>query len=88
MLALETGWTPDVISGETGVVTDAFRRACHWVIYSRAMRGVLDSVDGIVHASDQAVSPLERAKLGSARIKAAADAAEYRAMLYPVDDDG
>lgn len=38
MLALRTGWTPDVIGGDApnGLSLD-LRQACHWALYAEAM---------------------------------------------------
>lgn len=35
MLALETGWTPDVLAA----LPLAFKRKCHWALYARAIAG-------------------------------------------------
>jgi hypothetical protein len=72
MLALRTGWTPDVIAELPG----AFRAGCHWALYAQTIAGPegLPSTD---------LPPGTRAtpELQSRRV----EVSRLRTMLYPED---
>jgi hypothetical protein len=76
ILALETGWTPDVLAD----MPAGFRRACHWALYARAIAGP-DGLQEPQHpgrgASPQASTAYARAKV---LIK------QIRDNLYPEGD--
>lgn len=76
MLALATGWTPDVI----GDLPDAFRRACHWVLYVRAR--VPRGIPPIPKAS-RGMSTADRAEIARLSV----DIAELRRDLFPAEED-
>lgn len=77
MLALETGWTPDVIAD----LPLPFRLACHWAIYARVVSGP----EGLPNTEvDRSAPPAVRI----AAMKQAAATAELRKILFPEDDDG
>lgn len=77
MLALATGWTPEVI----GQVSDRFRRACHWAIYARTIAGP----KGLPSIEIPANAPMEqRLAIQSVR----ADVLRLRSHLFPEDGDG
>jgi hypothetical protein len=74
MLALDTGWTPDVLSA----MPASFRAACHWALYARAIAGPEGIPSGEVpQGATPAVltAALELRKL----------AAELRGLLFPED---
>lgn len=77
MLALETGWTPDVLAA----LPLRFRAACHWVLYTRALVGPEGLPDTTVpiHADPQ---------VKAAAIKLRQNVEAIRAILFPEDSDG
>lgn len=87
MLALETGWTPDVIAGDTGVVSDEFRRACHWVIYAREMDKVIDSLDETLAIDEGDLTPTGKAQIVGLKLRAQENRALYHETLFPADED-
>lgn len=74
MLAVETGWTPDVLAS----LPAAFRDACHWLLYARALSGP-DGLPDTEIPSGLAVS--ERI----AHLKQNAGVLRIRSILYPED---
>jgi hypothetical protein len=76
MLALEAGWTPDVLAQ----LPQAFRAACHWVIYSRALAGPegFPNTDVPLHAPPEA-------KMAALKVRQTVD--QHRALLFPPGDD-
>lgn len=77
ILALETGWTPDVL----GEISLRFKRSCHWALYGRAIAGT----EGLNVPSPSTGGSPEQ-KLALARASVQAD--RLRKVLYPEDDDG
>lgn len=77
MLALRTGWTPDVLA-DVGV---RFRRACHWALYARVLSGPngLPSTD-IPAGADISVK--------SQAMQRNAALIPLRGHLFPEDTDG
>lgn len=76
ILALETGWTPDVLTE----LPAAFRAACHWVLYGRAIAGP----EGLPVVQIPAGAP------AAARTEAARQSvhvAQLRTLLYPEGPD-
>lgn len=75
MLALSTGWTPDVLADMPAV----FRAACHWALYARAIVGPEGIPSGEV---PQGATPdVLRAALELRQV-----AADLRTLLYPEGD--
>lgn len=90
MLALRTGWTPDVIGGDApGGVTDSFRRACHWALFAESLTPVLDQVREAAAADPSGGDPKEFARLSRARLDAqkAKAAIEAELDIAGVDED-
>lgn len=77
MLALATGWTPDVIAD----LPAAFRDGCHWAMYAQAVAGPegLPSVDIPSH-----LPMAQKVELQKARV----EILKLRDTLYPEDTDG
>jgi hypothetical protein len=75
MLALETGWTPDVL----GDLPRRFKAACHWALFARTMVGP----DGLpsLPPAEPGLTPEQRMQ----RAKASASIAKSRLQLYPED---
>lgn len=77
MLALATGWTPDIITD----LAVRFRAACHWALYVGAIAGP----EGLPQVTvPRGVPPEQRL----AAAKAIAELARLRSDLYPEDEDG
>lgn len=75
MLALETGWTPDVLAE----IPTPFREACHWTLYARALAGP----EGLPSTEvPRGASP--DARLAAARLSVSL--ANLREELYPEGD--
>lgn len=74
ILALETGWTPDVLVDLPG----QFRRASHWTLYARTLVGD----DGLQEIDVAAVSREHKAEAA----RAAMANADVRKHLFPEDD--
>lgn len=72
MLAVATGWTPDVLAD----LPLDFRSACHWTLYVKALVGDEGLPDLTV---PQGASPAQRLEIGKAR----AAQARLRKVLYP-----
>jgi hypothetical protein len=74
MLALETGWTPDVIA----TLSARFRAACHWWLYVRTLlpEGFpeMPSLNGM--------SPMQKADVAKQRIQLA----KLRTVVFPADE--
>ena len=76
MLALATGWTPDVLADLPG----PFRRACHWALFTRTIVGS----DGLIEPERPAVgSSLEARKTYGEQMR---DIARIRKTLFPEDE--
>jgi hypothetical protein len=77
MLALRTGWTPDVLAE----LPDAFRAGCHWALYAEAVCGP----DGLPSVDIPASAPYaQKVELQKARV----EIVKLRDSLYPEDADG
>jgi hypothetical protein len=76
MLALDTGWTPDMLAE----MPASFREACHWTLYGRALVGPEGLPSG-----DVPVSAPPDVKLAALRVRK--ETAAIRAVLYPEDAD-
>lgn len=85
MLAIRTGWTPDVIAGETGTVSNEFREAAHWALYAEAMSPLLDELSSIRTLSMENVSLKDKARIAGLKLSAARDEELYRSYLFPED---
>lgn len=72
MLALRTGWTPDVIA-ELPV---AFRAGCHWALYAGTIAGPEGLPFTEVAPGTKATPELQRTRV---------EVAKMRALLYPED---
>lgn len=77
MLALRTGWTPDVLSD----LPLRFRAACHWALYARTLVGP----DGLPSTEIPQGAP-NAVKLEAMQRNAAM--LPLRKALFPEDDDG
>ena len=77
MLALETGWTPDVLAD----LPLPFKRKCHWVLFARTVSGP----DGLPSTDIPSGLPYA-AKLEMQ--KQIIPALKMRALLYPEDTNG
>lgn len=75
ILALETGWTPDVL----GALPLRFKRACHWALYARTMAGP----EGFPNTDIPLNAPPE-AKIAALKVRKVVD--EHRAILFPEGD--
>lgn len=75
MLALATGWTPDVLAA----LPTRFRRACHWLLYARTIAGP-DGFPATEAAPGTRMTPDLQAKRVAVM--------HLRTLLYPEDDDG
>lgn len=77
MLALRTGWTPDVLAD----LPLRFRSAAHWAMYARVLSGPngLPSTD-IPQDTDNATK--------AAAMRRNAALMPLRKALFPEDDDG
>lgn len=75
MLALETGWTPEVI----GSVPDGFRRALHWALFVRAIVGD----EGLPSTELPRGAPVEAR---TAAAKLAVSVAKTRTLIYPEEN--
>jgi len=80
MLALATGWTPDVVAGETGQVSAAFREAAHWTLYVQAIVGP----EGLPRADEPQKVTEQSAR--AARLQLRALLATIHKLLYPEDE--
>lgn len=76
ILALRTGWTPDVI----GSLSAVFRAACHWALYVHAIVGDEGLED--IPTPPAGSAPELRLAVGKAR----ADRARLADILYPADE--
>lgn len=76
ILALETGWTPDVI----GTIPVAFRAACHWALFVRSIVGA----DGLPNPTIPAGAPATE-RLNVMRLQVAMS--QLRDSLFPEDED-
>lgn len=72
MLALSTGWTPDVLADMPAV----FRAACHWVLYVRAIVGP----EGLPSTEVPRSASLE---VRQAAARQSVHVANLRTLLYP-----
>jgi len=78
MVALEAGWTPDMLAAG---MPDRFRRAAHWVVYVRALIGEGLSIPPV----PEGAPPTQRIAFAKASVKAD----EIRRHIFPEgDDDG
>ena len=77
MLALATGWTPDVLVE----LPLRFRAACHWMLYARTIIGD----EGLNVPSPGAFSDPAQKQHAA---KNAMIAKQIREALFPEDDDG
>ncbi len=75
MLALATGWTPDVLAD----LPERFRRACHWALYAQAVVGP----EGLPTITVPHGAPLEE-RARALRAMAAID--QVRRGLFPDGD--
>jgi hypothetical protein len=75
MLALQTGWTSDVI----GTLGPRFAAMCRWVLYARAVAGPegFPNTDVPIHAPPEA-------KIAALKVRQAVD--ELRVLLFPEGD--
>lgn len=76
MLALATGWTPDVLAE----LPLPFRAACHWALYAQAICGP----EGFPDTTPP--SPGADPKVRLAIAKQGIAIREHRALLFPDDD--
>jgi hypothetical protein len=77
MLALRTGWTPDVLAE----LPDAFRSGCHWALYAQAVAGD----EGLPSTDIPASAPMSaRLEMQKTRV----EVMKLRDALYPEDTDG
>lgn len=74
MLALATGWTPEVI----GSVPEGFRRALHWALFVQAIVGT----EGFPSTEVGPSAPRE-ARIAAAKL--AVELTKTRALIYPED---
>lgn len=89
MLAVATGWTQRVISGETGEVSDDFRRASHWALYAGRVGPLLIDAETFAASPEpHGMKPNDRASFARARLDSRERAAFMRTALFPEDDDG
>lgn len=74
MVALRTGWTPDVLAE----LPLAFRRACHWAIYAESIVGNegLQQVQ-IPHGAPPLVRAKAQAQVGALL--------QLRSIIFPDD---
>ena len=81
MLALATGWTQSVIGGDTGEVSDDFRRACHWALFVKALVG-----DGLpqIDRPGRGATPEQL----TAYARDARAVSDIRRAIFPEDEDG
>lgn len=77
ILALDTGWTPDVL----GDLPLAFKQKCHWALYARAISGP----EGFP-PTEVPSGASQEIRLAYARQAIAVD--KHRQILFPGDDDG
>lgn len=77
MLALETGWTPDVLAE----LPLPFVDACRWALYARAVAGP----EGFP-STEVPSGASQDVRLAVARQAIAID--KHRKLLFPEDDDG
>lgn len=75
MIAMETGWTPDVLAE----LPDRFLGACRWVVYARAMAGD----EGLPSGEIPQGAPPEALR-AALRVKQQVET--LRAALYPEGD--
>lgn len=72
MLALETGWTPDMMAD----LPVRFRQQCRWLMYARAICGP----EGLPVVSIPAGAPIEtRLAMQESRVQVA----KLRSVLFP-----
>jgi hypothetical protein len=83
MLALRTGWTPEVIGGDTGAVTDAFRRALHWLMFAEVLAGP----EGLP-PTDLRMPPRATPDQRRAVMRIRAEGSKLRGILFPRDEAG
>lgn len=76
MLALETGWTPDVLAA----LPLRFKRQCHWTLYGRAISGP----EGLPSTELPAGASLE---VRRAVLAQNAALLPIRSALFPEDED-
>ena len=77
MLALATGWTPDVLAD----LPMRFRAACHWATYVRAIAGDEGLPSTSIPRQADAATRLEHLRVN-------AEVGRLRTLLYPEGDDG
>jgi hypothetical protein len=71
MLALRTGWTPDIIGGDAdNGITDDFRRDCHMALYGEALSPLLDDIAAALAAPTSGLTPAEFARISKVRSQA------------------
>lgn len=89
MLALRTGWTPDVIGGDgPGGVSDAFRRAAHFALYAERLAPVLAEDTQTLAMRPEDVDAPFRARLNKARERAHERTTVIRTLLLLDPGDG
>jgi hypothetical protein len=74
MLALETGWTPDVIAS----LRARFRAACHWALFIRAILPEGIPPEMPVNSRDA------NARFAAVKQRHAID--QLRQVIYPADE--
>ena len=75
MLALETGWTPDVLAD----LPARFRQQCRWLLYARAVCGP----EGLPVVTIPANAPIE---VRLAAQESRAQLMKIRTLLFPDGD--
>jgi hypothetical protein len=84
ILALETGWTPDVIAE----IPQPFREAAHHALYARALAPAVETIaQGVATDPPDALTGAKRITFISRRNAWRADLAAIRAALLPPDDE-
>jgi hypothetical protein len=81
VLALRTGWTPETIGGDSGGVTEAFRRAAHWALFAETLAGTEGLPPADLRVPPHATPDVRR---GVMRLRASGDKA--RRILFPTDE--
>lgn len=77
MLALETGWTPDVLAE----LPDAFLAGCRWALYARSVAGP----EGLPDVEIPPSAPwAQKVEMQRARV----EILKLRTLLFPEDADG
>lgn len=83
MLALRTGWTPQVIGGDApDGISDRFRQAAHFALYAETLSPIYDDALRASVASAPSDAPMDlRAAVARERLEGTKELGKLRRLL-------